>query len=66
LAYSRHLKGLPNLELLSLGSTQVTDAGLKHLKGLTRLQLLLLENTEVSDAGIKELKAALPNCEISH
>ena len=34
-----HLKGLTQLQGLSLSGTQVTDAGLEHLKGLTQLQI---------------------------
>ena len=70
-----HLKGLTNLELLSVGGTlltdaggsaQVTDAGLVHLKGLTNLTNLILPyHTQVTDAGVAELKKALPNCDIN-
>ena len=35
-----HLKGLTQLQDLSLGGTKVSDAGLEHLKGLTQLQWL--------------------------
>ena len=54
-----HLKGLPNLQNLSLFGTKVTNAGLVHLKGLTELQELNLR-----DAGVADLQKALPNCTI--
>jgi hypothetical protein len=59
-----HLKGLPNLQTLSLPK-QITDAGLVHLRGLTNLQVLDVKNTQATDAGIAELQKALPNCKIS-
>ena len=51
-----HLKGLTNLEVLSLEGTQVTDAGLVHLKRLTNLRWLDLSDTQVTDAGLVHLK----------
>src|SRR5215510_11853533 len=41
---------------VDLGSTTVTDAGLKELKELKTLQSLSLSRTKVTDAGLKELK----------
>jgi internalin A len=40
---------------VDLGSTKVTDAGLKHLAGLKQLQWLNLTNTKVTDVGLKPL-----------
>jgi hypothetical protein len=51
-----HLKGLTQLQWLSLDCTMVSDAGLEHLKGLTQLQTLWLNGTKVSDAGLEHLK----------
>ncbi len=51
-----HWKGLTNLSVLDLSSTQVTDAGLAHLKGLTNLFFLSLDSTQVTDAGLAHLK----------
>ena len=47
---------------MSLGATQVTDAGLKELKDPKQLTTLFLTDTKVTDAGIADLKKALPNC----
>jgi hypothetical protein len=46
------LKGLIRL---SLGKTNVTDAGLAHLEGLAGLQRLELCETRITDAGVKHL-----------
>jgi internalin A len=51
--------------LLSLRSTEVTNAGLKNLIGLKSLRMLYLEGTKVTDAGVKELQTALPACGIT-
>ena len=59
-----HLKGLANLETLTLSETQITDAGLVHLVGMTNLQKLIFRGTKVTSAGVAELQKALPNCEI--
>jgi hypothetical protein len=47
---------LPQLEMLDLSNTAVTDAGLKHLESLARLGYLDLAGTQVSDAGLEHLK----------
>jgi uncharacterized protein YjbI with pentapeptide repeats len=51
-----HLKGLTQLQELSLTDTKVSGAGLEHLKELTNLQRLDLMHTEVTDAGLEGLK----------
>ena len=61
-----HLEELTNLEVLFLGATQITDAGLVHLEGLTSLKLLWLSGTQFTDEGAKKLQQALPNCTIRH
>jgi hypothetical protein len=45
---------------LCLGTTRVTDKGLRTLKGLTALRRLDLTGTKVTDAGVKDLKKTLP------
>ena len=51
-----YLKGLPSLEILHLGDTQVTDAGLENVKELADLRELVLSDTQVTDAGLEHLK----------
>jgi hypothetical protein len=51
-----YLKELPNLKVLSLSNTQVSDAGLEQLKRLANLKILWLDNTQVSDAGLEHLE----------
>jgi serine/threonine protein kinase/Leucine-rich repeat (LRR) protein len=50
------LKGLTNLEQLSLQGTRVSDAGLADLKGHKGLVHLNLTGTTVTDAGLVNLK----------
>ena len=50
------VKLLPDIEVLLLESTDVTDAGLATLNRLKRLQYLSLSDTQVSDAGLEHLK----------
>jgi Leucine-rich repeat (LRR) protein len=51
----RCIKGLTQLEWLSLDRTQVTDAGLENVKGLRRLKFLDLKVTNVTDAGLDHI-----------
>jgi Leucine Rich repeat len=51
-----HLKGLPQLHVLDLSGTQVTDDGLLYVNGLITLQHLDLSNTRITDAGLVNLK----------
>lgn len=48
-------KNLPQVRILKLCATQVTDAGLVCLKRLTQLQQLYLGRTAVTDAGLEQL-----------
>ncbi|MBC8873301.1 MAG: hypothetical protein H8E44_28020 [Planctomycetes bacterium] len=52
----KYLRGLTNLEMLSLFFTHVTDGGLEHLEGMTNLRTLSLCGTLVTDAGLVHLK----------
>ena len=61
-----HLKGLPNLSILSLSGSEVTDSGVAHLRKLAKLVYLdLSKNSRVSDFGKKELKQAIPGITIT-
>lgn len=54
---------LPGLRALNLGSTRVTDQGLKSLAPLAKLLELNLSETAVGDVGLKEL-AGLQQLEV--
>lgn len=57
-----YLKGLTNLQELSLQSGAVTDAGLAQLKALPALRRLDLAGTKVTDKGLAQL-AKFPKLE---
>jgi Leucine-rich repeat (LRR) protein len=50
-----HLAGMTDLEVLDLGDSAITDAGLKHLAGMTKLRSLGLVKTKVTDDGLSSL-----------
>jgi hypothetical protein len=52
-----HLKALTNLNVLAIGVTQVSDAGMEQLKRLKNLTELSLFHAQVGDAGLEHLKA---------
>lgn len=57
------LQEMPNLRVLSLAGTNVTDEGLRHLIRCRRLQVLNLEKaTLISDQSIAGLKRKMPGC----
>jgi endonuclease YncB( thermonuclease family) len=51
------MRGVPDLQTLSLRATLITDEGLARLKGFGKLRSLSLMNTGVSDAGLKHLES---------
>jgi hypothetical protein len=51
---------LPYVEVLSIRSPNVTDAGLVHLERLSRLLSLNLVGTQVTPEGVARLRKALP------
>ena len=57
---------LEKVELLNLGSTQLTHTDLKELAKLQNLEYLYLTRTKVTKAGVAELQKALPKCIIFH
>lgn len=57
---------LPQLQMLTLTTTRVTDAGLGHLFSLTSLRHLDVMDTSVTADGVAELGRALPGCQIEH
>jgi hypothetical protein len=55
---------LTSLEYLHIGTTQVTNDGLKELHGLTNLKEIdLTFLSSISDSAVEELKTALPKLE---
>jgi hypothetical protein len=59
-----HFKNHPNLTLLILNGTKVSDDGLEYLSGLTMLRRLELIDTCVTDNGVAKLQQTLPQLEI--
>jgi Leucine-rich repeat (LRR) protein len=55
---------LPNLRILDLSSSGITDACLPHLEHLSQLESLHLHETRLSEQGILKIQKALPNCRI--
>ena len=55
-----HLKKVPHLRSLDLGSRHISDAGLESLKGLTELEGLDLRWNKVTAAGVVRLIKGLP------
>lgn len=58
------VRALPGLEMLTLASTPVTDAGLRHLEGLHAAALIDLRFTQVTDDGANRLRRLLPQAKI--
>lgn len=48
-------KHAPQLELLRLGSPNITDAGMSHVAEMKKLRFLHLINVPITDAGLKPL-----------
>jgi hypothetical protein len=59
------MQRFPNLYVLSLSGTNITDAGLAHLAGLGQLRVLVLNGTRVTQTASSNLKRALPKLEIN-
>ena len=55
---------MTGLTFLHLGSTDITDDGLKSLETLVNLKDLIVTRTGVTEAGIKTLQPKLPNTKI--
>jgi hypothetical protein len=54
------LAGLASLDELSLGGTDISDAGLKQLQRCRKLTSVYLEMTQVTESGVAALRKALP------
>ena len=53
------LTGLPDLELLTLDLTQISDHGLRYIEELTSLRILSLSDLEITDAGLEHLEGLI-------
>jgi hypothetical protein len=58
------LASFPELRVLDISSSMVTDAGLKEIAKLKNLQKVVYSPGYITDAGLAELKKALPACAI--
>ena len=58
------LQYLPEIQVLNLTGTPLTDRGLERVHALSKLQRLYPARTEVTDQGIRNLQQALPNCTV--
>ena len=60
----RAVEFLPNIEILNLTGTQITDDGLDHVHALKKLRHLYPAKTRVTDAGLEDLQEVLPDCKV--
>lgn len=51
----KHLESLPNLRLLDLNRTQITDKGLAAISRLNHIDTLYLQSTKISDTALQHL-----------
>ena len=59
------IKGMTQLEILDLGMTKVTDAGLAQLGGLKNLEMLVISSANnITDEGVAKFKEAVPGCQV--
>ncbi|MAG93797.1 MAG: hypothetical protein CMJ48_08625, partial [Planctomycetaceae bacterium] len=60
-----HQRLLPNLDELTLGYCELTDADLKHFEAWTGLRrLFVADNPKLTEPAVAALHKALPNCTI--
>jgi hypothetical protein len=60
------LTKIPNLKILDLGGTRVSDEGMQHLYAISSLEQVSVRRTAVTHEGIANLKKALPKVEVIH
>ena len=51
-----NVRGLSELQILSIAGTEVTDNGVKCLEGLTKLTKISLMNTKITNVALEHLK----------
>ncbi len=59
-----HLGSLPEMRLLDVHATLITDGCLETLQQFKKLSLLRIYQTEITPEGVQRLNEALPDCEI--
>jgi Leucine-rich repeat (LRR) protein len=59
------LASIPNLAVLDLTETKISDATLRALGAARKLRHLYLAGTAVTDAGVDAFRRAHPECEVS-
>ena len=57
----KKLHGMEHVEVLSIKSSNLTDAGLMELRNWPSLTSLNLVDTDVTDSGIEALRQSLPS-----
>lgn len=60
------LAQFPNVQMLYLTNTSVTDQDLEHLKSLKSLEWVDLRGTDITPSGALDLKNSLPKVEIGY
>jgi hypothetical protein len=60
----RYVGCLSGVELLSIRSIPITDAGLRYIRGMNDLREVFLDHTQVTAAGEADLRKSLPNCRL--
>ncbi|CAN5578051.1 hypothetical protein BH11PLA2_BH11PLA2_49370 [soil metagenome] len=58
------LKAFPELQVLDLSNSDVTDAAIKDITKLKQLKTIDVTNSRMTQHGIDDLKKALPGCEV--
>jgi|KBSMisStandDraft_5_1062788.scaffolds.fasta_scaffold608367_1 hypothetical protein len=59
------LTPLADLRALSVGSSTITDVGLKELARFKKLEFLGLGTSPVTDAGVEAFRKVLPECRVN-
>jgi len=60
----RVVQFLPDIEVLNLTGTPITDTALEHLRTLKKLRHLYPAKTDVTDHALEELQQVLPDCKV--
>jgi putative heme-binding domain-containing protein len=58
------LGGLPNLQILDVSETRVSNRGLGHLKAMPHLRQITVEDSEMTDEGVTSFREVRPRLKI--